>query len=210
MIAPRRRFRLPGELYPIVDLGVRGRWPPLELAEILLRSGARLLQLRAKQASTREVVDLARLLRERATAHGALLMVNDRADVARLVAAAGVHLGQDDLSPEDARNLLGPDAIIGLSTHDPDQVSDADGRPAVDYIGFGPIFPTAHKDNPDPCQGLAGLAAIRPRTRLPIVAIGGITSETARDVLAAGADAVAMIGALATAADPAEIVRALA
>lgn len=210
MIAARRRFRLPGGLYPIVDLGVRGRRPPVELAEILLRSGARLLQLRAKQASTREVVDFARLLRERATAHGALLMVNDRADVARLVGAAGVHLGQDDLSPEDARNLLGPDAIIGLSTHDPGQVSDADGRSAVDYIGFGPIFPTAHKDNPDPCQGLAGLAAIRPRTTLPIVAIGGITSETARDVLAAGADAVAMIGALATAADPAEIVRALA
>ncbi len=146
------------------------------------------------------------LLTDRA---GARLIINDRVDVAKLVGAAGVHLGQDDLPVAAARSLLGPTAIIGFSTHNLDQVTAAARAAVADYIGFGPIFPTTSKERLDPLQGLAGLRHIRPHIRLPIVAIGGITEAQAAEVLATGADAVAMIGAIVRAADATAAVRGL-
>lgn len=209
MTAARARFSFPGRLYAIIDLGVRGGRPPLDLADTLLACGVMLFQARAKQSSTRELIDFASSLRLRTSARNALLIVNDRPDVARLVGADGVHLGQDDLPPEEARRQLGPDAIIGLSTHNVDQVADAQRLTSLDYIGFGPIFATSNKTNPDPCQGLAGLRQARRRASVPIVAIGGITSKAAGDVIASGADAVAMIGALAQAEAPDAVARAV-
>jgi len=209
MTTARARFRFPGRLYAIIDVGVRGVRPPLDLVDILLACGVRLFQARAKQSRTRDFIDFASHLRSRTSARNALLIVNDRPDIARLVGADGVHLGQDDLPPEEARRLLGPDAIIGFSTHDVAQAADAGSLTSIDYIGFGPIFATSNKMDPDPCQGLAGLRQARGRTSVPIVAIGGITSESASAVIASGADAIAMIGALAQAQDPEAVARAV-
>jgi thiamine-phosphate pyrophosphorylase len=134
--------------------------------------------------------------------YAATLIVNDRADVARLVGAAGVHLGQGDLSATDARSWLGHDVIIGVSTHNLRQALEAIESGAADYLGFGPIFATSSKSNPDPTQGLDGLREVRKHCRLPLVAIGGITKDTLGEVLRAGADAVALIGAIAQQIDP--------
>jgi len=204
-----REFRFSCAVYPIVDTARRGPRSPLELVEALLAAGVPLLQLRDKKMALRELCDLAGAVQSRCVAAGALLVVNDRADVARLVGAAGVHLGQTDLPPSEARRILGEHALIGYSTHDLEQVRLADGLDCIDYIGFGPIFPTTSKANPDPCPGLEGLRAARLATRLPIAAIGGIDASTARAVRTAGADTIAMIGALAVARDVGALVRRL-
>ena len=198
---------LPDALYPIAD-ATPGR-DVLAVAEAVLAAGARWLQLRAKDARTGELVALARAVKARADAVGARLIINDRADVAELVGAAGVHLGQDDLPPAAARAILGPGRIVGLSTHSIDQVDAAVRAGDIDYVAFGPIFVTASKRNPDPTQGLAGLAAARARCPLPLVAIGGIDQTNVASVLAAGADAVAIIGAIAGAPDPEQATRDL-
>jgi thiamine-phosphate pyrophosphorylase len=200
-------FCFPQPLYPIADV-VPGR-DALALVDAILAGGARFLQLRAKQLATGELVELARAAQQRAARAGALLILNDRADVARLVGAAGVHLGQDDLPPGEARTLLGADAIIGWSTHDARQVDAAMRAGAIDYLAYGPIFATASKANPDPVQGIGALAAVRARVKLPLVAIGGITEATIADVRAGGADAVAVIGAIAGSDDPAAATRRL-
>lgn len=200
-------FRFPDPLYPIVDADSTPDVPGFAAA--VLAGGARLLQLRAKRATTRALIELAHTLQALATDAGARLIVNDRADVARLVGAAGVHLGQDDLPPAAARAILGPDAIIGTSTHTLAEADAALRAGAIDYLAFGPIFATRSKANPDPEQGLAGLAAVRARCPLPLVAIGGIDATTIAAVRAAGADAVAVIGAIAAAADPAAATRTL-
>lgn len=209
MTRRERGFRLPHAVYPIIDAGGATSGAPVALAEALLAAGVRILQVRAKGASTRDLRDLAGAIQRRGAASDALLVVNDRADVARLVGAGGVHLGQTDLHPRDARSILGPQAVIGLSTHDADQVRAADDLDDIDYIGFGPVFVTASKLRPDPVQGIEGLRRVRALTTLPIVAIGGITPRTAAAVLEAGADAVAMIGAIASADDPVAVVRPL-
>ncbi len=195
-------FRFPARIYPIVDpLG----GPPhraVELAAALLAAGAPLIQLRMKDRPTQEVLEVALELRRRADAHAARLLINDRADIALAAGAAGVHLGQQDLSPADARRILGPQAIIGWSTHDAEQVRAAERMSGIDYIGFGPIFATRNKERPDPVQGVEGLRCVRPLTRLPIAAIGGIVADAVPGILDAGADSVAMIGAICAAADP--------
>jgi thiamine-phosphate pyrophosphorylase len=178
------------------------------LAAAILAGGARLLQLRAKRATTRELIALARAVRAAVDRAGARLILNDRADVARLV-GTGVHLGQDDLPPAAARAILGPDAVIGFSTHTLEQMEAAVRAGGVDYLAYGPIFATRSKANPDPTQGLAALAAARARCPLPLVAIGGLSAETIPAVRAAGADAVAVIGAIAGAADPTAATRHL-
>jgi thiamine-phosphate pyrophosphorylase len=124
----------------------------------------------------------------------AIFVINDRADVALLL-GAGLHVGQDDLAPGDARKLMGAEALLGYSTHNPHQLDTAAAEP-VDYAAIGPIFGTASKQNPDPVVGLDELRRCRARCVRPLVAIGGITRETARAVFAAGADAVAVIGDL--------------
>ncbi|MGH7786294.1 MAG: thiamine phosphate synthase, partial [Candidatus Binatia bacterium] len=169
-------FRFPSPVYPIAD-AVDGR-DTLALAEALLAGGARLLQLRAKTLATGAFVELARAVKAAADRAGALLIINDRTDIARLIDAGGVHLGQDDLPPADARALLGQDKVIGVSTHTLDQVDAALAAGAIDYLAFGPIFATRSKRDPDPVQGLDALRATRARCPLPLVAIGGIDATT--------------------------------
>ena len=199
-------FAFPDPLYPIADADSCA--DVVALAEAILAGGSRLLQLRAKRATTRELIALARAVRERAARAGALLILNDRADVARLV-GTGVHLGQGDLSPAAARAILGPAAVIGFSTHNLAQLDAAVRAGGVDYLAFGPIFATRSKANPDPELGIEALATARARCPLPLVAIGGITGESIPAVRAAGADAVAVIGAIASAGDPVEATRRL-
>ena len=192
-------------LYAIVD-PLEGERTPAALAALLLAGGARLVQLRLKRATSRDLLAAAERIRPLAHAAGALFLVNDRPDVARAVEADGVHLGQDDLPVAAARRVLGPGRMVGVSTHDVEQAraAVADG---ADYVAVGPIYATTSKDHPIPPRGLELVRAVRAAVPCPIVAIGGITAETAPLVRAAGADAVAMIGALVRAPDPAAAVR---
>jgi thiamine-phosphate pyrophosphorylase len=189
------------ELYPILDvdaLNARGL-PPLDVLDVWLTAGVRLVQLRAKSLAGGAVLALADAVVARARPAGALVIVNDRADVARLAGADGVHLGQDDLPVRDARTVVGPEAIVGLSTHSIDQVREALAESAT-YVAFGPVFATASKGRAaDPVVGLEGVAAAAAlcrRAGRPLVAIGGITVATAPDVIAAGAQTVAVISDL--------------
>jgi len=197
-------FELP-KLYPITDRRLSGLSHTEQTAR-LCEGGARLVQLREKHLSPREFYAEAVEALKLARTFGAKLIVNDRADVALAMGADGVHLGQDDLPPAAARDLLGVRAVIGVSTHSVEQAIAA-ARLAVDYIAIGPVFDTTSKERPDPVVGLEGLCRVRAAVgHLPLVAIGGITAERAVSVLEAGADSVAVIGALlSTGGRPAEI-----
>ena len=198
------RLSLP-PLYAIVDPLDTGR-TPVELAGALLAGGARLLQLRLKAAGSGELLAAARALRPLTARAGALLLINDRPDVARAAGADGVHLGQDDLPVAAARTVLAPGALIGVSTHDVEQARVAAGAGA-DYLGVGPVFTTTTKVGALPARGLELVRAVRAAVGIPLVGIGGITPDTAVAVRAAGADAVAMIGALVRASDVTATVR---
>ncbi len=187
-------FALP-RLYAIIDAAQTGNRSTAAVSDALLAAGVKLIQYRDKQASSRVLYENSFELAARARQANAVLIVNDRADVARAVQADGVHVGQDDLSVELARRVLGAGRRIGCSTHHPDQVRDAD-RSSADYIALGPIFETQSKQQPDPVVGLEGLREARRLTRKPLVAIGGITLENARAVIEAGADSVAVISDL--------------
>jgi thiamine-phosphate pyrophosphorylase len=187
-------------LYAIIDPAQGGGRSPVEVAAALLAAGVRLIQLRDKRASSGELYASAQQVAECVHKAGGIFIVNDRADVACAVDADGVHVGQDDLPVESARALVGPGKLIGYSTHVLEQVREAD-RSTADYIAFGPIFPTASKENPDAVVGLEGLREARKATGKPLVAIGGITLENARAVIEAGADSVAVIRGLAGAPD---------
>jgi len=182
--------------YPILDTetAVRRGIDPLTAAKQILEAGARVLQFRHKGLFSRDVFDQARQIAAICRGADALFVINDRADVARLLDAA-LHLGQDDLSPTDARRVLGDGPLIGFSTHNESQLRAAADEPA-DYLAFGPIFGTASKANPDPVVGLDELRRLRGLTDRPLVAIGGITRTNARSVIDAGADSVAVIGDL--------------
>jgi thiamine-phosphate pyrophosphorylase len=186
--------------YAILDAAQIGGRPPAAICEILLAAGVRLIQYRDKRASSRELYETCCQLAEQVRRAGGIFVVNDRADVARAVGADGVHLGQEDLPVELARRVLEPGKWVGYSTHSLAQVREAD-RSSADYIAFGPIFPTPSKEKPDPVVGLEGLRQARQATRKPLVAIGGITLEKVRDVVAAGADSVAVIADLLKAPD---------
>jgi thiamine-phosphate pyrophosphorylase len=200
-------LRLRG-FYAIVDLTAPlaqdGR-RTLELAARLLAARPCCLQLRAKLASARDFVEVARGLRAFCRAAGVPFCVNDRLDVALAAGADVVHLGQDDLSLADARRLRAeagrPDLLIGVSTHNLAQAQAA-AEGGADYLGFGPIFGTASKLNPDPTVGLDALAAVCRAVSVPVVAIGGITLETVAAVARAGASAAALIAAVTRAPDP--------
>jgi thiamine-phosphate pyrophosphorylase len=183
-------------VYPIVDaasLEARAL-DPVPVAQALIDGGAQILQFRFKGQLTAALLDQALAIAEACRTANVLYVVNDRADVA-LLAQAALHLGQDDLPPEAARKLMGPEAIIGFSTHNADQMRAASAEP-VNYVAFGPIFSTASKLQPDPTTGLERLAEIRTLTPRTLVAIGGITRATAPSVWAAGADSVAIIADL--------------
>jgi len=181
----------------------------LARAARLLAAGPCMLQLRAKQASARALAALARSLLPMARAAHVPLCVNDRLDVALTVGADAVHLGQDDLPLPDARRVAAGRLIIGLSTHDPRQAAQAQADGA-DYLGFGPVFGTATKVNPDPTVGVDGLRRVADAARVPIVAIGGIDLSNVDQVVAAGASAAAVIGAVEAAADTTAAGRAIA
>ncbi len=175
-------------LYAIADAS---SGDPVEVAQTLIRGGARLVQVRNKNAGVRVLLEQVERILAFAPSD-VRIIVNDRVDVALLSGAAGVHVGQTDLHPGAAREILGIDRIVGFSTHNLDQAREAD-QLDVDYIAVGPIFPTSTKANPDPVVGLHGLATISRAVHKPIVAVGGITRENARDVLNAGAHSVALI-----------------
>jgi len=183
-------------LYPILDTGALDRCglPLVETAAAMLAGGARLLQFRHKGLWSPAAFDDARAVASLCRDAGATLIVNDRADIAKLL-GAGLHVGQDDLSPADARALLGDGAIIGFSTHHAAQLRDAAAEP-VNYLALGPIFGTASKPDSDPVVGLDELRRARALTDKPLVAIGGITRDNAPAVFAAGADSAALIADL--------------
>ena len=187
-------------LYAIIDPTLLTS-SELDLAEALAGSGVELIQYRNKTASSRQFFDLSRQLSSALGPRGVRLIVNDRPDIALLSGAGGVHVGQDDLSVEDARAICGPDRWVGVSTHTLDQLAAAD-RTSADYIAFGPIFPTATKKNPDPVVGTELLRKARQMTKKPLVAIGGITLDRAAEVYRAGADSLAVIRDLICAPNP--------
>ncbi len=184
------------KLYPILDTGALAqRYCSLSVAAAaFLSAGASLLQIRHKQHWSREIFAEAQAVAELCHKHGAQLIVNDRADFALLL-DAGLHVGQEDLPPADARRLIGGERFLGFSTHNAGQLAAAADQPAT-YVALGPIFGTWNKENPDPEVGLANLSAWRPLVRQPLVAIGGITRANALAVLDAGADSLAVIGDL--------------
>lgn len=197
-------------------MAARAGWTLPDLAEAFVAGGARLLQLRAKAISGGEFLELATHIQTIASSAGAVLIVNDRADVARLSGAGGIHVGQDDLPPAAARTIVGPGAVVGFSTHTPAQIDAAIHEP-VTYIAIGPVFGTATKETGYAAVGLEGvqyaaasLARAAMLTGSPqhgLVAIGGITIDRAADVIRAGADSVAVISDLLATGDPRARVR---
>jgi thiamine-phosphate pyrophosphorylase len=166
----------------------------LRAADELTGAGVSLIQYRDKSGDARLMLQRAEELRHRVNGRAKLIM-NDRADLCVAVEFDGVHVGQDDLSPEAARKITGPNRWLGVSTHNPQQTSEAD-KTSANYIAVGPVFATASKTNPDPVVGLAGFRQARELTRKPLVAIGGITRENCRSVIEAGADSIAVISDL--------------
>lgn len=192
-------FALP-RLYAILDAEHTAGRSPEGVCETLLSAGVRLFQYRDKKGSSRQMLEAVRSLVALIHGKGGRLIVNDRADVALVAGADGVHLGQRDLPVESARSILTPDQCVGLSTHNLDQLQRAVASTA-DYLAFGPVFSTGSKTAPDPTVGLDGLARARQATSKPLVAIGGITVSNARQVIQQGADSVAVIAGLLDAPD---------
>jgi len=188
-------MRLP-RVYPIVDTeSLAAHNVPLETAAAaFLEGGAGILQIRQKGHWNREAYEAGKRIAKLCREAGADLIVNDRADIALLL-DAGLHVGQDDLPPRDARRLMGPDATVGYSSHNPRQLCEAGGEP-VDYVAIGPVFRTLSKRNPDAVVGVEEIRHCRALMDKPLVAIGGVTLENAAEVLRAGADSVAVIAGL--------------
>lgn len=188
------QYRLPA-IYPILDRACFADAAALiAAARELSACGCRLMQYRNKMGSAREMLSDARELR-RVVGRDVMLIMNDRADLALAAGFDGVHVGQDDLSLESVRKVVGPKLIVGASTHNPEQLRVAD-RTSADYVAIGPVFATTTKANPDPVVGLEGVRAARQLTRKPLVAIGGISVMNAKSVIEAGADSLALISAL--------------
>lgn len=188
-------------LYAILDPSLIST-PIVPLAENLADAGLRLMQLRDKHATPKRIFEQSRDLAAALLPRGITFIVNDRPDIAAIAGASGVHVGQEDLPPEDARRIVGTGRWVGVSTHNLEQFREASATSA-DYIAVGPIFPTAAKENPDPVVGIDFVRTVRRLTPKPIVAIGGVTVESAAEVFRAGADSVAVIRDLLSAGDPA-------
>jgi thiamine-phosphate pyrophosphorylase len=193
------RLVLP-RLYVILDAALL-TIPETECARQLVDAGVRLLQYRNKATSSRELLEISQRLAGALIPRGVTFVVNDRADVVALAGTSGVHVGQDDLGVDDARAVVGPDKLVGISTHNRAQFEQA-AATSADYIAVGPIFSTSTKANPDPVVGTEFIRQVRPLTDKPIVAIGGITLERAAEVVRAGADSVAVISDVLRAPDP--------
>ena len=183
------------KIYPITDTQISGL-SHVEQVRRFVDGGATFVQIREKHAPAGEFYRAAERVVELAKRSGVKIIVNDRVDIAAAVGADGVHLGQEDLSPFEARKLLGDTALIGYSTHNMEQVRAALAMP-IDYIAIGPIFETSTKLDADPLVGLEGLRSVRELVgQFPVVAIGGITRTNIREVLTAGADSAAIISDL--------------
>ncbi len=182
-------------LYAILDVSCFSEFAEMfPAAEELAGAGVTLLQYRNKSGSARQMLEHAHTLK-RLVGLRVKLVMNDRVDLCLAAGFDGLHVGQDDLSPESARRIIGGDCWLGVSTHNPEQLAAAD-RTSADYLAIGPVFGTSSKANPDPVVGLEGVRQARELTRKPLVAIGGITRANARSVIDAGADSVAVISDL--------------
>jgi thiamine-phosphate pyrophosphorylase len=201
-LSPSAREIIRG-LYAIVDTTYVKPVDVEKTAGALIRGGARVIQLRAKDSSAADVITAAAAIRALTLKNGVAFIINDRIDIAILSGADGVHLGQDDIPLEDCRRLLGSSAIVGISTHDLDEARKA-ASGGADYISFGPVFATVTKKDAAPPRGIEGLRELVREVTLPIVAIGGITEENVEEVLSAGADSVAIISDILTAHDISE------
>jgi thiamine-phosphate pyrophosphorylase len=198
MAAPaERRARIAtARLYLVIEAA-----PARAVAPAALAGGVDVVQLREKHAPDAEVVAAGRELRAVCDAHGALLVVNDRPDLALACGADGVHLGQDDEPADAVRRAVGPDLLIGLSTHSPEQIAAAERSPAVDYLGVGPVYETATKPGLEPV-GIELVRYAAAHAAKPWFAIGGVDAERAAEVTAAGAERIAVVRAIRDAADP--------
>ncbi len=204
-LTPRLAFDL--SLYLVIGPDATAGRDVTSVALAAVRGGATMVQLRYKTGAS-EVMQSAREVIEVLRPTGVPVIINDRVDLARALGAQGVHLGQDDTPPAEARAVLGEDAIVGLSITDPDQLQDVDPT-VVDYLGAGPIFPTGSKPDAAPAIGLEALSRIASSVRLPVAAIGGITEANAANVIRAGADGLAVISAICAADNPEEAARTL-
>lgn len=195
------RPRLDYSLYLVTDRpACKGR-DLVEVVAAAVRGGVSVVQLREKDCETREFLDLARRVKALLDPLGVALIINDRLDVALACGAAGLHVGQKDMHPADVRRLAGPDLVLGLSVNTLEEAGAAEGLD-LDYLGAGPIFPTATKADAGPAWGLAGLTGLRRSTPRTLVGIGGIGAANARDVTLAGADGLAVVSAICSAPDP--------
>jgi thiamine-phosphate pyrophosphorylase len=193
--------KLDGDLYVVSDRQQTEGRPLLTVVEAALRGGARAFQLREKDLSPRDLYPLALQMRQLTQAYGARLLINDRIDVALAVNADGVHLTTVSLPARVARQLLGPERLIGISTHNLAEAREA-AEGGADFLAFGPVFFTPSKAPYGQPVGLDALRAVRPHVKLPILAIGGIKKANLDQVLAAGADGIAVISAIISADDP--------
>jgi thiamine-phosphate pyrophosphorylase len=204
-LSERRRSWLERSRLYLVCEAHPGGHDPEQVLRPALQAGVDIVQLRDKSGDDREIVEAGRVFRRLCDAYDALFIVNDQADLAIACAADGVHLGQDDASPEDVRRVIGQDALIGLSTHSPEQVDAAN---AVDYIAVGPVYRTPTKPSYEPV-GLELVRHASDRATVPFFAIGGIDAGNVDDVLDAGAGRVAVVRAIQDADDPGEAARTL-
>ena len=195
----RRRFDL--SVYLVTDGPMTATRGLVATVEAAAAGGTTIVQLRDPGASTRSLIDQGRALKPLLDGFGVPLIVNDRIDVALAIGADGVHVGRNDMQPDDARRLLGPDAIVGWSVTGVDDLGAIDPA-VVDYVGVGPVFPTATKPDAAAPLGVDGVRALRPRIPVPVVAIGGIGLANAAEVVAAGVDGVAVVSAICAAASP--------
>jgi len=194
-------------LYLVTDRRLAGARPLTDLVAAAVRGGVTAVQIREKECATREFVELARALKALLAPLGVTLVVNDRVDVALAAGADGVHVGQSDMDCRDARHLLGPDAIIGLSVENAEQAAAA--PPEADYLGVSPVDSTPTKTDTNSEWGLAGLASLRRATPRPLVAIGGIDPANAASVIESGAEGIAVVSAICAAPDPEQAARTL-
>jgi thiamine-phosphate pyrophosphorylase len=197
-------------LYAITDERFLNPFNIFEAVEQAILGGASVVQYRAKKKTSREMYEEALLVREATKAHDALFIVNDRLDLALAVEADGVHLGQEDLPVEVVKGIAGEEFIVGLSTHNLEQLKEANEKKEfIDYVGFGPVFPTTTKENPDPVVGVEQLCAAVRLSELPVVAIGGINASNLEEVCACKPQCVAVVRAIFEEGDPYENARRL-
>ena len=197
-----------GKLHILTDIVLQNRFSHMELAKLAIRGGADTIQFRQKSGSTREMIQVARDVKQVCAESGVTFMVNDRVDVAIASEADGVHLGQDDFPIPLARELVGKGRIIGGSAATLEEARRCLSEGA-DYVGFGPVYPTTSKDDAGPVSGISVLKGVVETIPLPIIAIGGVSAENTVEVMQAGAHGIAVISAVCCREDPEQATRAL-